>query len=308
MQLKIACLAFFSEDDIFDAKEALCKCVSAFDDVDIQREQSRRVNSNLRTAREATLDDIMSILHKLGSAKGKPTFLVDDVSRIPATSPEAGGSLMVMMEEMASLKREVSELQHVTTNVHTELQKHDREITALKGTKHGTLPNHESSRREKSAESAAAAPLQTIWDEDFPSLNNPTAKPTMAEVLATTEGEFIEMKRKKKTRKPRPERIQGTADATGGLKAGPNTFKVQLTNVHSSVTENNLREYVKGKNQEITILNVEDKTSEGWDTKRFIVTFDSEQQGKVMEPSFWPPNIFFRRWFSPRSKLPSRPL
>ena len=235
------------------------------------------------------------------------TFLVDDVSRIPATSPEAGGSLMVMMEEMASLKREVRELQHVTTNVHTEVQKHDREITSLKRTDHGTPPKHVSPHCKISAESAAAQ-QQTIWDEDVPSQNVPIAKPTMAEVLASSEGEFIEIKKKKKARKPRPQRIQGTADATGGLKAGPNTFKVQLTNVHSSVTENNLREYIKEKNQEITILNIEDKTSEGWDTKRLIVTFDAEQQGRVMEPSFWPPNIFFRRWFSPRSKLPSRPL
>ena len=84
------------------------------------------------------------------------------------------------------------------------------------------------------------------------------------------------------------------------LKGGPETFQVQITNVNSALDAEKIREYITSKDVDVT--KVEDTSSNDWDTKRFLLTFDYSVYDKVMESEFWPKRIFFRRWFPARVK------
>ena len=93
------------------AKDELCVAVKeGCTDVSITNENAKRHNSVARSAKEATVDDILSIMQKLDLGTCPLTFLVDDVSRVPTCSPESG-TLMNITREMSTLKREMSVLQ-----------------------------------------------------------------------------------------------------------------------------------------------------------------------------------------------------
>ena len=49
------------------------------------------------------------------------------------------------------------------------------------------------------------------------------------------------------------------------------------------------------------INDIKDTSTDGWDTKRFILTFDTEYFEKVMQTEFWPDRIYFKQWFKPRN-------
>ena len=43
--------------------------------------------------------------------------------------------------------------------------------------------------------------------------------------------------------------------------------------------------------------NIQDASTEGWETKRFILTFKAEDKEKVFKGDFWPQRIYFKQWF-----------
>ena len=100
---------------------------------------------------------------------------------------------------------------------------------------------------------------------------------------------------------------QGTAENTGQFVAGPEYIKVQLTNVHPSMTADMIRSYIEEKDDTVVINDIQDTSSEGWETKRFLITFEKTSSEKVMQPSFWPPKIYYRQWFTARPKPGEKP-
>ena len=80
----------------------------------------KRNNSVARTAKEATIDDILSIMQKLNLGTCVLTFLVDDVSRVPTCTPESG-TLMTITREMSSLKQEMTVMQEAMAGMQGEL-------------------------------------------------------------------------------------------------------------------------------------------------------------------------------------------
>ncbi len=86
------------------------------------------------------------------------------------------------------------------------------------------------------------------------------------------------------------------------LIAGPQTFQVQITKVNSELEADDIKEFFVNKEMGIEVINIEDKTSEGWQTKRFLLTFDYKHYEQVVSTDFWPKKIYFRQWFSARVK------
>ena len=86
----------------------------------------------------------------------------------------------------------------------------------------------------------------------------------------------------------------GTSDS-GTLRAGPNTFQIQVTNVNSDLSDDDIKAYLSSKSVEP--VKIEDKTSPGWETKRFLLTLPFDNFENVMSPEFWPKKIYFKRWF-----------
>ena len=86
----------------------------------------------------------------------------------------------------------------------------------------------------------------------------------------------------------------GTGDSDL-LKAGPEQFMVQITNVNSSLDGEKIKEYLTSKGVEV--ITVEDTSSENWSTRRFVITLHYKDFSTVMATEFWPRRIFFKRWF-----------
>ena len=79
--------------------------------------------------------------------------------------------------------------------------------------------------------------------------------------------------------------------------AGPESLHVQLTNVHRSVDIDTIRDYVKNQDKDIEIKEIKDTSTEGWETRRYLVTFNMDDQEKVLKGEFWPEKIYFKRWY-----------
>ena len=96
--------------------------------------------------------------------------------------------------------------------------------------------------------------------------------------------------------------IGGEAGQSDVLKAGPTQFQVQITNVNPSLSCEDIKSYICGKQGNVDVSNVADTSSPGWSTKRFLLTFAYEHMNDVLAKEFWPKNIYFKRWFAPKSK------
>ncbi|ELU11882.1 hypothetical protein CAPTEDRAFT_192908 [Capitella teleta] len=103
--IKIAALAFYSEEEIKAAKDLLCaKAHVHAKDVNIDSEMANRQNTSTRSAKEATLDDTVGIIQKIDKVEHSLMFVVDDVTRVLSLNPESGTS-MLLIEEMAAMKK-----------------------------------------------------------------------------------------------------------------------------------------------------------------------------------------------------------
>ena len=99
---------------------------------------------------------------------------------------------------------------------------------------------------------------------------------------------------------PRKQSSKGGTGESSGLRAGPSSFQLQITNINRELGEEDIKEYLKGKGVEAS--RIEDKSSEGWETKRFLLTLQYEHFDTIMKPEFWPSKIYFKRWFPVKEK------
>ena len=93
---------------------------------------------------------------------------------------------------------------------------------------------------------------------------------------------------------------KGSAAKSDVLSAGPTKFTVQLTNINPEKTADDIKLYVKSQNEEIELGDIQDTSSEGWQTKRFLATFDIKHYDEVMNDIFWPERIYYRIWYPER--------
>ena len=98
----------------------------------------------------------------------------------------------------------------------------------------------------------------------------------------------------------------GAAEKTGSSFSGPEKIHVQLTNVSPQITEDRIRTYIQDKDTDVQLTAIKDTTTEGWETKRFLLTFGIDCKEKVLDDTFWPQGIYFKQWFvrNPQSKQP----
>ena len=124
------------------------------------------------------------------------------------------------------------------------------------------------------------------------------------QVPSTSDDGFTVVQNKKK--KPKEgltklrQRPKCGAASGGRTFAGPDVFHVQLTNVHASVDEDALKDFINGKDGDFELKEIKDASSAGWDTKRFIVSFDIKNLETVLKEDFWPERIYYKRWYTPR--------
>jgi len=123
----------------------------------------------------------------------------------------------------------------------------------------------------------------------------------MATMLNEANEGFKEVKKKRQPPKRRD--LKGSGGKSGDLRSGRPRFQVQITNVNPETHVDSLKKFLTNSLDGAAPYNVEDTSSKGFETKRFLVTFDQKHYDTVMEPMFWPPRIYFRQFHPPRPSL-----
>ena len=234
---------------------------------------------------EASFDDIMIAMNKLDAVEHEIIFLVDDVSKVPAMAPESG-TMIAVVEEMTAMKNEMKHLQDMVIELRQQMLYYEQKLTS------GLWDSDER---------------ETIPKKPAPVSTNTKPKqqrPTMAEVVTAEVDEaaftLVKSKRRESKKKKRKALPKGTTEGSESFQSGKTDYKVVLTYIHPDTTTDSVKEYIADKG--INALDIEDKSSADWNTKRFVVKLPADSLETVMTPAFWPKNIVFNRWFDRPSR------
>ena len=222
-----------------------------------------------------------------------------DVSKLPPVAPEAAGSMVSLFEIMSSQRRDIDALSKAVADLTADVEKNKSEISSAKPPMQArktysaaVYPDNLSVMTAPSTSSyIVSSGGENATQMDVP----PLVRPRMAGPAVDADG-FQTIGRKKKT----VSRQSGAAAGSNILKAGPEKFDVVITNVNPSLTCDDIKTYVTSQEGNIIPDDVKDTSTEGWSTKRFLITFDTTHMEKVLQPTFWPDKIYFRRWFKER--------
>ena len=133
LQLKLAILAYYKEDEVDEAKRIL---VDATKDIvnGVNDAFKDRQNSNRRSAREANVEDILVIHRALDTTDEdqRPIFCARDVSKLPPVAPEAAGSMVSLFEIMSSQRRDIDALSKAVADLTADVEKNKSEISSAK--------------------------------------------------------------------------------------------------------------------------------------------------------------------------------
>ena len=316
IQMKLAIVNFYNEDDISDAKKLLVEA-AAHIDVEIDQLAGARQNSHNRMAKEAEADDILDIFQKFDGSEDSANikFYIDDVSKLPPAAPEAGGNMMSMFEAIARQAAQLQALQDAVAKVTDMAQNNTTNIQKMTTRSYASATMGGIQRKDARNPALSVAGSSYHGSKDGPGSKASGGRSEEVQLAEswrdiqvplqddgfTTVQPYRRNKQDQSIKiKPRPKANCGAGGGTGQTFAGPDTFYVQVTNVNSSVKDTDLKEFIEGKNEDIEIKEIKDTSSTGWDTKRFLLTFAIKDLEKVMKNEFWPEKIYFRSWYKSR--------
>ena len=338
--IKQAVLRWFNAEDISGARSSLEENVKTLIP-NFPHFGKKRTDSANRSAREVMVSDILEMFKYLDAIQDHskiPIFAAVDMAKIPPASPESAADIMSLMETLSMQQRQLTQLQETITQMRKDVNSNTSEIERKN---HNTLPNCERTsgasgggRPGEPCESKKSCGRNTatevaprieskitdsIQGKDS-NKNDAERHPSFAQKAkeASSEPNSFQFPAKRPNKgsnkgagfsRTKAPRICGTSK-TESFKAGPSTIQVQLTNVNSQTTSENIEDYIKSvKDSSVAAVKIEDKSSAGWDTKRYVVTFNYEHLDSVMSPDFWPEEIYIKRWFparTPSQKTPSQ--
>ena len=327
LQLKLATLKYYGAGEVIAAKETLEDSIKEL--IPESPHYGKRLDSPNRSASEASADDIIDMFKALGDVEDRvrtPVFVATDATKLPPTGPEAAGSLMVVFEALSKQQQQIEQLQETLITVRSDISKNRNDITDIaKKSRKAASQNRQVVREDDAAPDAepestpggavgqhqergyaeaVVRPPGIVDSQTAETVNstfqvvgpNNGRRPNKGNAKnSVTDNEQVAVKKK-------DPRTGGTAEDAGLLTAGPATFQVVITNVSPSLGTDDIATYVKSKQDGITAVKVEDTSSEGWSTKRFLLTFDYSYHDVIMAQEFWPKKIFFKRWFTRRPR------
>ena len=292
---KAACKSFYTLEELLLAKDILW---DVGDEKILDKKISRRDSSKGNEV-DKVLDDLLTGVNKLSAADQLPMFTVDarGLARIPKAAPHEALPI--------SLCERVNALEEKLKKV----------MDALCASKHSSPQTQEY----LDTGGAMGAPMMDM-DTDVhmsTSQTNPKSKGlpqnplqaksrpmSMADAASKlNDGDFTMVKKPRKRLPPAKGKASAHSDGST-FKGGPLTFRLALTNVDPSADVKSISDYIKkSSNNSISPSSgeVKDESSDGWPTKRFIVTFKRSDYDAVMSPDFWPEGVFYRQWFTPKS-------
>ena len=262
-----------------------------------------------RLAHEAETEDILELFEKLNTPDNagiRPRFMTDDVFHIPRIAPEDGGSLMSVVDTMAQMRKEITQLQENVSKMRLEVSSQGEVIHKVKSDVERSSYAHKVAGATRPQDTfppvvsriAANQPSSSVVTNKMVSQAlQAVADESNDNQTMSSDGFVLVENKRRKTNDNRQRRTAGTATNAGRIMAGPESLHVQLTNVHRSVDIDTIRDYVKNQDKDIEIKEIKDTSTEGWETRRYLVTFNMDDQEKVLKGEFWPEKIYFKRWY-----------
>ena len=296
--VKAVCKEFYCLEEILRAKDVLWE---AADNAIIGKMKNRR-DSSRGDQMEKSVEDLISSITKLISVDSLPKFAVgpNELARIPKIAPHETLSIN-MCQRLRQLEEEMGMVMVALS------------ASSALGSRHHPL----SSAKKPGGQGDVSGPLNLLQHQklaetpqattmDTPSTTSSQKDPkqmTMAAVAShLTDGDFTLVKRPKRKNK-RASRVKGKAENSEILRGGTTTFKLALTNVNAQVNADDIKKYVSQKAPTVTVHTVEDKSSDAWETKRYVITFDRSDFDQVNTADFWPANVYLREW---RNAIPRK--
>ena len=324
LNIKNAVLNFYSSEDIAAARQVIEESVK-----NVVPEHpcygKKRTDSSKRKACDAKVDDILDLFNALDKVEDDtsvPRFMCSDASTLPPAGPEQAGSMMTILEALATQQREIRQLQESMNMFRIEMDHVPKIDVVLPVTVAAEKAVEEESPTMPLAEPAAEPAAGTSSREESTSDDKPHedtppssksangksfAKAVQQNVEKRDDGRPFQNQVKRPLKgsskgvmKPNKQTKQGGTGESAFLRAGPSTFQLQVTNVNSDLGVDDIKSYLTGK--DVAAIRVEDNSSENWQTKRFVVTLAYEHYERVMNPEFWPKKIYFKRWFPAKER------
>ena len=313
LQLKLAVVRFYTPTEITEARQLLCDHVKDLNP-EFPNLNKKRVDSATRSASDVMTDDIIDMFKAIDAVAIQPKFVSDDASRIPGC-PESAGNMLTLYDDLATQRNELAQLQETVTKMIQNVSKNTSDIGDLKAAprankakgsvqvvNHVELhPAEETQRAQPTAVADGASGTSSAGANSYAQKAASSGENHGEfQVVGTNQG-----KRPNKGKSKIQPKRQGTGGAGGDsnvLMAGPSTFTMQITNVSPSLSTEDIKKFITDKGMDIEPSDVTDHSSEGWNTKRFLLTFDYKHVDKVMSEDFWPKKIFFKRWFTFKAK------
>lgn len=284
--VKQVMIDFFTPEELVDAREVLWgKCDP---DAHVLPKLIRRHSVSSPKGSALTATDLVDGIRALDEAGKMPQFVVDytKLHRVPLGKPCETSSISIV-ERLNKLEARVAYSENLIAKKCNECILHQESDTEVTSKKVEPASNRISLQQvKKTLAEVAAGDIVPRPEDEF--------------IIVQSKQSKKAAKNAKKKEQAAATRRQGTASASTDLDSGPVRFRMQITNVKPHITAEKIQEYIKSKDASLSDVVVEDRSSEGWDTKRFVLTFDKEAQETVMNPEFWPNGIYFNRWFNPR--------
>ena len=298
LQLKIAVLSYFDDQNIDCAKKTLLEAILPLG-LDIGDAHKDRQNSSTRSAKEAAVEDVINIfkaLDRAGDELEKPIFVIDDVSKLPPVAPEAVGSRMTLLEQMAKQEREIQTIYQMLQGMQKNITDNSSQITNLKETPVNSYAAIARNTNRPASMTATAGPAARSSASNVTTSDVANALTLINKTGDNTDG-FVPAGPRPNRQRKLNKSAAGKADAGEELKGGSDVFHMQITNVHQSITDEKIKAYVRNNDTYVQLQKIEDASSPEWETKRFILTFKAEDKETVLQEDFWPTKIFYRQWF-----------
>ena len=308
LSIKTAVSCNFDSVAVEEAKRDLLNGIQHLN-IEIGDAGTIRQNSINRSAKEANLDDILQIFSVIDQTEidenNLPIFCAQDLTKVPLAPPEASANMlsiydiisrqekqmMTLINELASVKKEVAEMKSVPA------------VRTAYSVAAATPPVYVGAPAARAKESRGPAPGPSRGDEPgepFPELSRRAEPNTMTR---DKDGfQLVDYKKKKVVGTNKSQARKGAADKSDILVAGPSKFTVQITNINPEKEADDIKNYITAQDANMKILDISDTSTAGWNTKRFLVTFEMTSYEKVMSDDFWPSNIYFRQWHEARPK------
>ena len=308
-----ACVRFYSDNEIENAKQELYKLLESSNSSEVRRVLTRRKDV------KKSVEDIVSSLKACDMAKEVPgIFVSKNLHKIPHDD-EGNASINGLLAALLKMERQMNEIasNYVTkSDLDKQLDKLSSKTNTGVSRDKSPLPFFENLKNTppKRKSETGANPIQPKTASNASSqpsfssvLLHPSPKASAQRSWSNEVGTASRSAHANNTRKPvaakkKTEIVIGKSVSAGALsfKGADLTIHRFIGNVHPDVNVETMKKDLDQMG--ITVLDLQLNQGKSTRMKSFHLTAKRSDSEKIDDPETWPENIVVRRFFLPRKK------